>query len=74
MPVTKLDSSGNSTILLASRKNIGNEEFARQLRNNVRVITNGDLQTDSAKKSAQGGNDISQVIELGRISKETPTV
>jgi hypothetical protein len=74
MPVTKLDSSGNSTILLASRKNIGNEEFARQLRNNVTAITNGDLQTDSAEKSAQRGNDISQVIELGRISKETPTV
>ena len=74
MPVSKVDGNANANIMLASRKNIGNEEFARLLRNNVSTIKNNDQKTDSAENVAQTKQVDSHVIELGRISRETPTV
>lgn len=74
MPVSNINDVTGSPIILASRNKTRETVFARTLRNTVGDKNVPPPQTNSTDASGRKNADLPSYTELGRISKETPTV
>jgi hypothetical protein len=73
VPVSNINDVTGSQIILASRNKTRATDFSRVLRNTV-PDKNEPLQTNGTETSGSRNADQISFIEVGRISKETPTV
>jgi hypothetical protein len=74
MPVSDVKEGTSSLIISTTRQRTGPAEFSGVLRGSVSESEKASPQSGKTENSAQKNSDSSPFIELGRISKETPTV
>jgi len=74
VPISNINDGAGSQIILASRNKSRTNEFSKILNNAVPEQKEAPLWTNSEKEPGNRKADQVSYIELGRISKETPTV
>ncbi|KPJ97846.1 MAG: hypothetical protein AMK71_12400 [Nitrospira bacterium SG8_35_4] len=74
VPVSNINDNTGSQVILASRNKSRANEFSKILKNTVPEKKEAPHWTDNAETSGNRSPDHVSYIELGRISRETPTV
>lgn len=74
VPVKGVNEGPVSQIILASRGKTGSKDFLKVLNNAVPEANETEQQSGSKTQSIQKSTDQTSYIQIGRISKETPTV